>query len=96
MLSGALAKLVTVVLALNIASGAAFFVAHTIRVHPRTNAVWAVTVGTDMADDTPARRETKVIDDTRTFWEETVLVALFVGVNALVLVGVMLLGPRHG
>lgn len=96
MWSGVLAKIVLVVLMLNIVAGAGFFIAHTVREHPRTDSVWAVTVGTDMAGYAPVRSETSVIDNTRTFWEETVLVSVFVGANALVLLGFMLLGIRHG
>ncbi|HVF12888.1 MAG TPA: hypothetical protein VNA87_07370 [Actinomycetota bacterium] len=84
-----LAKIVIAVLFLNIVGGGAFFIAHTIREHPRSEAVWAITVGTDETE------YTHVTDDSRTFWEETLLVALFVGINALILVAFGLLGVRH-
>lgn len=90
MWSGTLAKFVMAVLALNIVGGTVFFIAHTIREHPRSEAVWAVTVGTEETEYLSV-----VSDDRRTFWEETLLVALFVGINAFILVAFGLLGVRH-
>lgn len=86
MWSGALAKFVMAVLVLNIVGGVAFFFAHTIREHPRSESVWAVTVGTDKTEYLSGISGTNSTDGSRTFWEETFLVALFVGINVLILI----------
>lgn len=83
-------KVIFVILVFNVIASLAFFGLHTVRQHLKSQpSVWAVTTGTG---DTAY---TNVIDSNRTFWEETLLLLMFISANLVAGIGLMVLQRYH-